>query len=90
MQVSADISMYPLSTEYKAPIIAFIHRLREQQGIRLRTNQLSTQLTGEYADVMEAIRVALEPSFASEFEMSVVIKLLNIPINPNDTREVVV
>ena len=89
MQVAAELSMYPLDADYKTPIIAFIHRLREQPGIELRTNQLSTQLTGEYAAVMEALKVALEPAFASSISMSVVIKLLNIGIDPNDTREVV-
>lgn len=79
--------MYPLTPDYKASITAFIHRLREQPGIELRTNQLSTQLTGDYAAVMDALRTALEPVFAAEVATSVVIKLLNVAINPNDTRE---
>ena len=81
--------MYPLQADYKDLIVAFVHRLREQPGIELRTNQLSTQVTGEYAAVMDALRHAIEQSFATEVPMSIVVKLLNIGINPNDTREVV-
>ena len=89
MQVSAELSLYPLDADYKSIITSFIHRLREQPGIKLRTNQLSTQLTGEYGSVMDALRLALEPTFAGAVGMSVVIKLLNVSIDPNDTREAV-
>ena len=78
--VSAELSLYPLTPDYETPIIAFIHRLRQQAGVNVATNGLSTQLTGEYAAVMKALTVAMEPTLVGEVTCSFVIKLLNVEI----------
>ncbi|MEL7162236.1 MAG: hypothetical protein AAFN92_15880, partial [Bacteroidota bacterium] len=57
-------------------------RLREQPEVTVATNGLSTQLTGEYAAVMAALTVAMEPTLAGEVTCSFVIKLLNVEIEP--------
>ena len=82
MQVSAELSLYPLTADYEPPIIAFIRRLRDQPGITVATNPLSTQVTGEYAAVMAAITAASEPTMAAEHSCSLVVKLLNVGIEP--------
>lgn len=88
MQVSADLSLYPLTEEYEPIIIDYIRRLREQPGIRLATNPLTTQITGSYADVMQALAVAGEPTFSAGVSCSLVIKLLNVGIEPGRAVEV--
>ena len=86
MQVSAELSLYPLTADYEPVIIDFIQRLRAQPGILVATNPLSTQLTGDYDAVMAALTVAMRPTMAAEQSCSLVIKLLNVSIEPG--REV--
>jgi uncharacterized protein YqgV (UPF0045/DUF77 family) len=49
MQISIEISLYPLAEEkFKTEIWAFIKRLRSIDGLRVVTNGMSTQVFGEY------------------------------------------
>ena len=86
--VSAELSLYPLTPDYEAPIKVFIRRLREQPGIEVATNGLSTQLTGEYGAVMQALTLAMAPTLQSEFSCSFVIKLLNVGVEPGRAVEI--
>ena len=60
MRITAELSLYPLKDGYVADIRDFILELRRHPGIEVLTNQLSTQLRGELADVMAAVGGALE------------------------------
>ncbi|CAH0999357.1 hypothetical protein LEM8419_00655 [Neolewinella maritima] len=84
MHVSIDLSLYPLTPDYEAPIIAFIERLHGHAGIQVATNHLATQLTGEYDTVMDVLKEAMRPTLASETACSFVIKLLNVVIVPGE------
>lgn len=49
MQISIELSLYPLAQEqYKSEIWAFIKRLRNTEGLQVVTNGMSTQVFGEY------------------------------------------
>jgi uncharacterized protein YqgV (UPF0045/DUF77 family) len=49
MQVSIELSLYPLANEhYKDEIWGFIKRLRAVDGLRVVTSGMSTQVFGEY------------------------------------------
>jgi len=49
MEVSIEISLYPLAEEkFKTEIWAFIKRLRNTDGLQVVTNGMSTQVFGEY------------------------------------------
>lgn len=52
MQISVDISMYPLQKEFEAPILAFIAELEKEQSIEVVRNELSTQVHGDYTVIM--------------------------------------
>ena len=82
MPTSAELSLYPLAPDYKDHIVAFIRRLREEEGITVATNELSTQVTGEYDAVMAALTAAMRPTLAGEVPCSFVVKLLNVGIEP--------
>ena len=82
MITSAELSLYPLTTDYEPIIIDFIHALRAQPGVRVATNGLSTQLTGEYKAVMAALTEAMQPTLSGELACSFVIKVLNVGIDP--------
>lgn len=76
MKTSVDISYYPLQPEFVTPILDFIKRLNEYENIEAVTNGMSTQVFGEYFDVMEAITQEIYKSF--EIPHSVfVLKVIN-------------
>jgi len=52
MEVSVDISMYPLQQEFEAPILAFIAALEKESSIEVVRNELSTQIHGDYKIIM--------------------------------------
>jgi uncharacterized protein YqgV (UPF0045/DUF77 family) len=68
MRITVDISMYPLSEDYKPSIKAFIHKLRACDGLTLVTNQLSTQINGEFEMVTGAINRCVRESMQEQFE----------------------
>lgn len=52
MEISVDISMYPLQREFEAPILAFIDMLEKETSVEVVRNELSTQVHGEYKIIM--------------------------------------
>jgi uncharacterized protein YqgV (UPF0045/DUF77 family) len=52
MRAAVDISMYPLTGEYRVPIQAFIDRLNTHPGLSVRTNSLATQIWGPLDQIM--------------------------------------
>ena len=55
MEISVDISMYPLQSEYEAPISAFIEKLKQEPTVKVSCNELSTQLHGDYRIIMKIL-----------------------------------
>jgi len=87
MKTSAELSLYPLTEDYEPFIIAFIKLLKKQKGITVATNGLSTQLTGEYDQVMQALTTAMRPAFIGA-TCSFVVKILNVAIDPGGQVEI--
>jgi len=52
MEISVDISMYPLQKEFEAPILAFIALLEKEKRVEVVRNELSTQVHGDYKVIM--------------------------------------
>jgi uncharacterized protein YqgV (UPF0045/DUF77 family) len=61
--ISVEISYYPLNEEYKIPIKDFISRMKSYEILNVRTNTMSTQIFGEYDDVMLALTAEINKSF---------------------------
>ncbi|GAB1403253.1 MAG: hypothetical protein PHX54_13675 [Lentimicrobiaceae bacterium] len=81
MQISVDISYYPLNETYKKPIKAFIADLSQNKNIKVYTNKLSTQVFGEMDEVMTSITRCMKDAF--ELPHSVfVLKIINANLNP--------
>lgn len=88
MKAAVDISMYPLKEDYETPILNFIHRLRKHPGLAIHTNSLSTQITGDYDLIMDALKQEIKTSFLEETTQIMVLKILNIEIEiPSDTDQ---
>jgi len=63
MRISVDISLYPLTEDYVEPILAFIAQLETNAKLVVKRNSLSTQVFGEYRDVMDVIDSEMETVF---------------------------
>jgi uncharacterized protein YqgV (UPF0045/DUF77 family) len=76
MNISIDISYYPLHAEFIPPIKDFIFRLNQYADMKVSTNGMSTQVYGDYAYVMQVITKEIEKSF--ELPHSVfILKIVN-------------
>lgn len=77
MMVTVEMSLYPLDNDYEPAILAFIHQLRTYSGIETVTNQLSTQVSGEFDAVMTAVTACVKQSMADNDKVVFVTKFLN-------------
>ena len=77
MKITVDISMYPLDSDFVPTIKAFILRLRTFPGLEIVTNQLSTQLRGEFDQVTEAINTCIHQSMSGEQKVVFITRYLN-------------
>ena len=80
MRVAVDISLYPLDTEIIPPILDVIKRLNKYDNMDIVTNPMSTQIRGEYEDVMAALQSEIRTTFENLPKAVFAIKILNNPI----------
>ena len=76
MKTSVEISYYPLNENFIPPIQNFIDRMSTYPGLVVRTSTMSTQIFGEYSDVMLALTVEIEKSFENPHSVFVM-KVIN-------------
>ncbi len=76
MQVTAEISLYPLNREYVPVIKDFVRRLREYDGLTLVTNAMSTQVCGDDEQVFAALRDELRASHERSGKQVLVCKFI--------------
>ncbi len=55
MEISVDISLYPLQEEFVEPILVFIDAVEKAESIDVVRNSLSTQVFGDYHQIMELL-----------------------------------
>lgn len=84
MKVAVDISLYPLNENFIPPIDDVIVRLNAYPEIVVTTNAMSTQLTGEYDDVMRVLGSELKVTFERLPKAVFAIKILNNPLEAGD------
>jgi len=85
MQVAVDISLYPLDANYIPPIKDVIERFNRYERIEVWTNAMSTQLLGEYSEVMSALEQEIGTTFEQLPKAVFTIRILNNPATPNDS-----
>jgi len=76
MRIAIDISLYPLDADYVPPIKDFIERLNRRPGLRVETNAMSTQVSGEHDVVFAALSDETRTTFASNSRAVFVMKVL--------------
>ncbi len=78
MNIVAEMSLYPLKDGPVPDIIGFIRDLREQPGIEVVSNQLSTQVAGSFEAVTAAVNRCMRRVMDRPDTVVLVVKYLNI------------
>ncbi len=76
MEISVDISMYPLQKEFETPILAFIAELEKEQCVEVVRNELSTQVHGDYKVIMALLEKEMYSVFTEIPDSIFVIKFV--------------
>jgi uncharacterized protein YqgV (UPF0045/DUF77 family) len=76
MRAAVEISMYPLTGDYRPPIQDFIDRLNGHAGLIVKTNALATQIWGPLDQVMRTLAAEMERSAAHAPQLVFVMKVL--------------
>ncbi len=85
MKASAEISYYPLNQEFVPPIREFIDRINTYEGITAITNGMSTQVFGDYDNLMDALTKEIGQSFNHPHSVFV-LKIINADLNTKEER----
>lgn len=80
MKASIEISMYPLQENYETPILNFIKRLRQNQSLVVNTNTMSTQIFGDYDEIMATLTKEMKTTFEEEKAVVMVMKIINMDL----------
>ena len=83
MIITVELSLYPLADEFVDQIRDFILRLRRQPDVEVITNQMSTQVRGDFDAVTTALTQCMRVSMQSSRTLVFVAKFLNadLPIS---------
>ena len=79
MQIAVEISMYPFRPDYEQPILNFIGLLKDEDGLRVQVNDMSTQIFGDFDTVMPRLQTAMKQAFTEEHTTVMVMKVLHVP-----------
>jgi len=82
MQISVELSFYPLQEEYKPPIKQVIDKLKSCSAIEIHANRMSTQIFGEFDAVTTALNTTMQWSFAEFGHAVFVAKIMNSDRRP--------
>ena len=75
MKASFDLSLYPLHQDFEKPIKDFIRKLR-QSGFELIETPLSTQVYGDFSEIMNWLDKNLEETLQNQKHCVVTIKII--------------
>lgn len=81
MKASVEISMYPLKKSYEEAIIKFIERLNKNENLEVKTNTMSTQIFGDYDEIMTTLTREMKRSFQEEKAVVMVLKIINMDLS---------
>ena len=76
MELSAELSLYPLTGDVDTSVLTFIEDLHESGEISVVTNTMSTQISGDWDAVMSAVNIALKRSSQRIDRQVLVVKYL--------------
>ena len=83
MDATVEISMYPLNNQYIPIIQDFIDRVSENKQLEVIVNTLSTQIFGEYDEVMRTVQTEIKKSYEKQNQAIFVMKVLHGNLSPS-------
>ena len=83
MNLSVEVSMYPLNEDYKPAIKAFIAGLRKDPAVHVISNTLSTQIFGPYDAVTTALNREMKAAYEAHGKAAFVVKFLVGDLRPD-------
>ncbi len=81
MSITVEISLYPLHKDFGNDILSFIKHLKTYDDLEIRTNNISTQITGSFDQVMQAISASLKDTMATASDIISVMKIYNASVD---------
>jgi len=88
MKTTIEMSMYPLDADYKPAIKAFVRKLRGYSELEIVTNQMSTQVRGEFDVVTAAVNACMKEAMTSNAKVVFVTKWLNGDLEIGELPEI--
>jgi uncharacterized protein YqgV (UPF0045/DUF77 family) len=82
MEISVEISKYPLANDYIPAIKSFIDRLNQVEGLTIVTNTMSTQVFGDYDLVMDTLKEEMRLSWEQFGKSIFVCKFIGTNLDP--------
>jgi len=76
LKASIDMSLYPLADDYIPAIKEFIESLASYDRIAVKRNDLSTQLFGDYDQIMDILKIEIRRSWETHGKGIFVVKFL--------------
>ena len=80
MRVAVDISLYPIADDFLPPIKSIVERLNAKSSVHVETNAMSTQIRGDYDEVMSVLNEEMRATFEQCPKAVFAIKILNNPL----------
>lgn len=82
MKVSVELSLYPLTEDFIPPIQGFIDRLKAHPSLKVIGNTMSTQVYGEYAEVLRIVSEEMQRTHEQTPKAAFMMKILNGDLSP--------
>jgi uncharacterized protein YqgV (UPF0045/DUF77 family) len=82
MELSVEISKYPLADNYIPAIKDFIDRLQATDGLSVVGNTMSTQIFGDYDLVMDTLKTEIKKSYEQFGKAIFVCKFIGANLDP--------
>lgn len=76
MQLTADLSLYPIQDEYIPVIQSFIDAVRQHDDLIIATNAMSTQIAGDHERVFTVVSQELAASYEKFGAQVLVVKFI--------------
>jgi len=74
--------MYPLEKNYGTPILEFLERLKTHSNFLIQTNSMSTQIFGDYDEIMAVLTREMKTTFLKKKAVVMVLKVFNEDVRP--------
>lgn len=87
LTVSLEVSMYPLRDEYLPSIDRFLEILHNTEGLKVKTNVMSTQVFGEYDLAFNTVQNAIKEIYSQGGQFPYVIKVLNGDVSEMEIKD---